>query len=68
MVEDIQVVQAVGNLSVGQLVGKTSQLLMIFLNQLMFYIRNLKRNEGLVFEVLTAVNKKSMDFCVETLI
>jgi hypothetical protein len=58
MVEDIQVVQAVGNLSVGQLVGKTSQLLMIFLNQVMFYICNLKRNEGLLFEVLMAVNKK----------
>lgn len=68
MVEDIQVVQAVGNLTVGQLVGKTSQSLMIFLNQLMFYLCNLKRNEVLGFEVLMAVKKKSMVFWVETLI
>jgi hypothetical protein len=42
--EGILVVQAAGNPPVGQLAGKTSQLLMIFLNQLMFYLCNLKRN------------------------
>lgn len=40
-VEDNLVVQAVDNLPVGQLVGKTSQLLMILLNQLMFYFCDL---------------------------
>jgi hypothetical protein len=67
MVEDTQVVQAVGNLPADQTVGKTSQLLIIFLNQLMFYLYNLKINEVVGCDVLMAVTKKkSMVFWVET--
>jgi hypothetical protein len=43
MVEDIRVVQVVGNLPGGQMVDKTSQLLMLFLNQLMLYLCDLEK-------------------------
>jgi hypothetical protein len=57
MVEDIRDVRAAGSLPGGQTVDKTSQLLMLVLNQLMLYLCNLKRNEALGFEVPKAVDK-----------